>query len=634
MDNLNLNNIIGCLSEQSLRNIISLNISGTSIMSESRVPIVVSIGWFKSLNILNVSRTEVTTSSLQIIVKDLSQLTYLDISRTKVEDISVLLDIKDRLKSLVMHRIETSSFDNVLSVIVQLHKLRYLDASDKPKIFSRMRNVDLLILPETLPDLIKIDLSGNPFGLNIDDAKQLVENHPNLEFCGFTSWVGNSEKELEELYKLSLCYPKITMLGDRGEELLYNTVTYCRDRASYLLNAFQSIFEATNYLETHKPELLAAVLAVMRIHARRMDLMLAGTAVIYNLTKSELCNRYPLELLNRAVRVSLTAMEKFPKNQQLYKNCLLTICSDHVLHETKFSCKQCCELVFHSLLQFDDTHMNRMGVAIISILAAEIATSDLRDIARDPNRIKCLLSYVAEKCLLQTDIRMTPTHEEEMECLHSDLEPITLPPQRRFVASSVPQYFSRMQVRRSGSPSFDATLRFTLSALWNLTDECPEACQRFVSNGGLFIFEKMLYRFRDQDIERRDHVYTKCLGLLNNVAEVEATGHYLMKDNLMNFFLKMLRHPSIQISYFAAGILAHLTCLPEQTWINKLDGFVTKESCIRQLGQAVCSWSQPHYEMVAYRSFKPFEALIFHQDSRLEIQLWAVWAINHITTRK
>ncbi|VDM27900.1 unnamed protein product [Hydatigera taeniaeformis] len=39
---------------------------------------------------------------------------------------------------------------------------------------------------------------------------------------------------------------------------------------------------------------------------------------------------------------------------------------------------------------------------------------------------------------------------------------------------------------------------------------------------------------------------------------------------MMDFFNKMLSHSSIQISYFAAGIVSHLACLPDEVWISAL----------------------------------------------------------------
>ncbi|CAH8669677.1 unnamed protein product [Schistosoma haematobium] len=560
---VNLNTIISCLGEWTVQNLMCLNISGTSILCETHLPILVALGRFKNLSVLNASRTELNTQSLQIIVDDLLNLRYLNISRTRVTDITPLLNIRDRLNGLIMHRLQletTEDMAKLLYTVVELNQLRILDISDKPRnTVGRYDAVDKFCSPEALPFLEHIDLSGNQFGLKLSDARAFLESHPRLTYAGFASWLSSHEDELEGIYRLSQQYPHIT-----------------------------------------------AVLRVMRLHLRRMEMILAGTAVIYNLTRSEQSNQLPIDLLNRAVRMTLTAMEKFPDNRQLQKNCFLTLCSDTVLYRATFNCIQCCELVFNNLLSFDDIHMKRMGVAIISILAAEISTSGLSDLAKDPRRIECFLSYVADKCLLVSDV--------------PDL------------GSALRSYMPQLRLRTVGAPIFDTTLRFTLSALWNLTDECPEACLRFVRQGGLIIYEKVLKRFADQSEETKNHVYTKCLGLLNNVAEVEQTRESLLKESLMNFFFKMLRHPCIQISYFAAGIIAHLSCLKDEIWLRNIQS--SRESYVKLLGQAVCNWQPPHSEMVAYRSFEPFGLLVLHPESRLEIHLWAVWAIHHILTRK
>ncbi|KAL7059784.1 hypothetical protein AAHC03_014033 [Spirometra sp. Aus1] len=400
------------------------------------------------------------------------------------------------------------------------------------------------------------------------------------------------------------------MLADRGQKPLLAILLRNKDRRQYLQTAFHNIFEETSSREWLDPELLAAVLRVMRLHMSHSDMILAGTAVVYNLTRGEQSAQLPLDLLNRAVNITLTAIEQHQKLLQLLKNCFLTLCSDTVLHRAQFSCKRCCELVFQSLIKYDDVHMKRMGVAIISILAAEVPTSDLRDLSSDRRRLERLLMYVVEKCLLADDVQ---------ELLAMQPGP-TL------------QYLHAARCPAVGSPVYDTTLRFTLSALWNLTDECPDACQGFVEVGGLYVYAKVLKKMADQEEDFKNHVYTKCLGLLNNVAEVASTKTSLLMEPLMEFFLKMLSHPSIQISYFAAGIVSHLACLKDEEWLAANQ--YHKSTFIKVLGTAVRNWSSPQTEMVAYRSFQPFQSLILHEESRLEIHLWAVWAIHHILTKK
>ena len=78
----------------------------------------------------------------------------------------------------------------------------------------------------------------------------------------------------------------------------------------------------------------------------------------------------------------------------------------------------------------------------------------------------------------------------------------------------------------------DITLKYTLSALWNLTDESPTTCSVFLGEGGMELFIEVLDTFPgDKCIE------TKVLGLLNNIAEVAHLRSHLM----INQFLANLR---------------------------------------------------------------------------------------------
>lgn len=74
----------------------------------------------------------------------------------------------------------------------------------------------------------------------------------------------------------------------------------------------------------------------MKKYRRDTPIQLASTACLYNLTKWGLNDNHnpniiPQNLLIEAVSVTLDAMEKFPKNFQLQKNALLTLCNDRIL---------------------------------------------------------------------------------------------------------------------------------------------------------------------------------------------------------------------------------------------------------------------------------------------------------------
>ena len=74
--------------------------------------------------------------------------------------------------------------------------------------------------------------------------------------------------------------------------------------------------------------------------------------------------------------------------------------------------------------------------------------------------------------------------------------------------------------------------RFTLSALWNLTDESPNTCKVFLDEGGMDLFLGVLQTFPSEV-----PIETKVLGLLNNIAEVKE-----LRNNIMDSrFIDQLR---------------------------------------------------------------------------------------------
>lgn len=89
--------------------------------------------------------------------------------------------------------------------------------------------------------------------------------------------------------------------------------------------------------------------------------------------------------------------------------------------------------------------MNRMAVAICSILAARVSTAETSQLGARPPYMKKLLAMV--------------------------------------------QY-------RVDSKISDITLKFTLSALWNLTDESAATCAVFLKEGGAMLFLNVLKTFR------------------------------------------------------------------------------------------------------------------------------------------
>merc|ERR1719479_458777 len=90
-----------------------------------------------------------------------------------------------------------------------------------------------------------------------------------------------------------------------------------------------------------------------------------------------------------------------------------------------------------------------------------------------------------------------------------------------------------------------------------------------------------------------------------------------------------MKSVKIEVSYFAAGIVAHLASGDFKSWTVIS---VSKEEITDELTNIVSQWETPESEMVAYRSFTPFFPLMA-ENQEYSVQLWAVWAIHHVCSK-
>lgn len=576
-----VNDLILCLGDWTLQNLRSLNVSRCSFLEldSTKYCVVVALSKLHSLHTLNVSYTEFNTHGLRIVCEDLPQLEVLDISNTSVDDISPLRKCKNRLKSLALYNLKISN-DSVIPVLLDLKELRVLDWSDDREnnpfeIFSpvKAKACELLYSAGRLPHLISLDISGKD-DINRKAVSMFLESHPNLQFLGiFYSDICLSDQFVN--VKHSEYNPRLVVTGTACESQILESLKRYASRPFYVQKSLYNLFRLTVPIgSTPRVDILKLVLKGMALHPKQFGVQMAATACLYNLTKGELAVKIHPSILKEVVELTLRAMEEYPNHYQMQKNTLLTLCSDRILQDVQFDKYRCARLVLSCLCNFDDPSMNRMSVAICSILAAKICTNETHLLGAQPMFMRKLLEIVRGKVEAQ---------------------------------------------------SLDITIKFTLSALWNLTDESPSTCKVFLEEGGMDLFLSVLEVFANESA-----VETKVLGLINNIAEVAELRHKLMIPEFLFILRKLLINSGhIDVSYFAAGIIAHLASDGPEAWsVKEID----RASLLQELATVVLQWGVPEGEMVAYRSFHPFFPLLARHDT-YQVQLWAAWAIQHVCAK-
>uniref|UniRef100_A0A9L0S388 Zyg-11 family member B, cell cycle regulator n=1 Tax=Equus caballus TaxID=9796 RepID=A0A9L0S388_HORSE len=306
-------------------------------------------------------------------VASLPRLESLDISNTSITDITALLACKDRLKSLTMHHLKCLKMTTtqILDVVRELKHLNHLDISDDKQFTSDIA-LRLLEQKDILPNLVSLDVSGRK---HVTDkaVEAFIQQRPSMQFVGLLATdAGYSEFLTGEGH--------LKVSGEANETQIAEALKRYSERAFFVREALFHLFSLTHVMEKTKPEILKLVVTGMRNHPMNLPVQLAASACVFNLTKQDLAAGMPVRLLADVTHLLLKAMEHFPNHQQLQKNCLLSLCSDRILQDVPFNRFEAAKLVMQWLCNHEDQNMQRMAVAIISILAAKNNIAEVQEL--------------------------------------------------------------------------------------------------------------------------------------------------------------------------------------------------------------------------------------------------------------
>ncbi|XP_056149242.1 protein zyg-11 homolog isoform X2 [Lampris incognitus] len=511
---------------------------------------------------LAVANTDLSDAVLEDICS-LPRLESLDISSSAVTDLTALLECRVTLRSLIAHRLWQLDMSptRLLFVLSQLHSLRHLDFSDDRFVGSSTDDnatgkedeaVRQLLegSPQVLPSLISLDVSGRK---RISEAaiRAFVEARSGLVFLGLLA-TGVSSCDIFSSQR------NLKVAGEANENQVCEALRRYNERENFTQEALIHLYNITANMDKPRPNILKLVVSGMQSHLSSLHVQLVATACVFNLTTQDLAESMPVHLLSSAVNQLLHAMNSFPNHQQVQKNCLLALCSDYILQDVPFDKYLAAKLVMSLLSSHEDPTLQRMAVAVISILVAKLSTEETAQLGTDKSIMKQLLGIVQQKAMMGV---------------------------------------------------VDTTLKFALSALWNLTDETPTAARHFIQCQGLELYEEVLE---------------------NNIAEVVDLQGDLMEEDLLEHILNLLQDSQVEVGvrYFAGGVLAQLTSRPE-AWTLEEE---LHTAILEQLHACIMTWIPPEREMVSYRSFRPFIPLL--QTSQPSgVQLWAAWAIHLVCSQ-
>ncbi|KJH43090.1 hypothetical protein DICVIV_10911 [Dictyocaulus viviparus] len=313
-------------------------------------------------------------------------------------------------------------------------------------------------------------------------------------------------------------------------------------------------------------EALHLVLTAMQNHLEDSTLQIAGSASLFYIIRKVAMNR---DTKKRVVSALLSGMET------------------HMEEQVMFESKQVnCE--YHTTNVF-----SRLAILLVTVLQHHNADNLTQRI------VVFLLNSMA--CHVEGDQKVQVGSFGAIEMILDQI--------RRKLASNV----------------CDDVMEVGWSFLWNITDETPVNCERFLKADGLLLFHKCFDAFRNER-----ELVRNMMGLIGNIAEVDGLRSQLMNDDYVKIFSALLDlvEDSIEISYNSAGVLAHMVSDGEDAWSALT---VQREQVMASVVKATETWRLDTRRFINYRSFRPILRLLplWHAYAS---QHWAVWALANLTT--
>lgn len=477
-----------------------------------------------------------------------------------------------------------------LEVLCQLKALRHLDLSQSTNKqgqgFYPQPDTWLSTLAESLPELTSLDLSGT----NLPGKDPSISNDQNgTSGSGRQSSIPGLQcrvdRPLDFLGLLNTpsdaCYgthiPALRVSGDATEEQVLVSAQAYQSRPLLLQKVLNDLFHVFRYEACDHPRLaLDVVLASMTRHLSDKHIQIAGSASLFYLVKGEERANFNVSIRRKIIKCLLDAMGCHRSYTTMLRNGCLTMIHFKIPQDVLFDYERLVDMLLYIVSQYDqDEFVQRIGIYLLNSLACQVDGGQKR-LVGDKGAITIMLQLI--------DGRLrTHTSDEVMET--------------------------------------------AWSTMWNVTDETPVNCERFLDGGGMTLFLECLRIFTD-----KPELLRNMMGLLGNVAEVRELRPRLMRDEYLLVFSELLDSESdgIEVSYNAAGILAHILSDGAESWDKASIQAVSRAEVLVRMRRAIDRWALITKRNINYRSFEPILRLL-HCEHTPEAQHWAVWALANLT---
>lgn len=505
-------------------------------------------------------------------------LKYLDLSMNRVGKGTALRQL-EALEVLILYDCSLSHADIIPSTLCHLKSLRVLDISKQTIDLDDMLEYDfsdeqsklLDLLIKSLPSLTRLDISGT----NLVESKERFVSAFEVRVNKPFEFLGLFHTTNEAAYISSI--PALTIAGEANESQILNACEAYMDKPKLLAHALNDLY---NFYKSITPSetfddinrALDVVLPILARHIYNEQVIIYTTAALWCIVKINVSSR---NLNDAKVRRQITsrlidAMHYYKSNRVILINGSLTL-----LFLPDIICEHSRVASISLLMCRDsDPRTQGFGTTLLNSLGCQVG-GDQKIFIGNLNAVETMVDIIKGKI-------------ERNAC--------------------------------------DETLETAWSTLWNITDETPNNCDRFLKCGGLEVFEKCVAKFGDNHKE----VLRNTLGLLGNVAECKDLRVNFMKDKYIERFFSLMycEVDGIECNYNACGILAHLISDGLEFWNSHTT--INRDRIMRGMCENIASWPINTRRNINYRSFEPIVRLL-DVDIAPAAQYWAVFALTNLT---
>ncbi|CRL08339.1 CLUMA_CG021260, isoform A [Clunio marinus] len=509
----------------------------------------------------------------------LKELSYLDLTACLFADFSLeSLVHLPQLQTLILFNVWP--LEREIPTICQLKKLQMLDISLSKSMMPSYTspNITLEMIVESLPLLEHLDISGtNLAGTGVAQQEARNGTHSS-DIPGLGSRVERPLKFLG-LYDTanSACrrhdIPALSIAGDANEDQILLSAIMYQDRHEMLTKVLNDLYHLLRFENcTQIDRALRAVLIAMDKHIGIKHIQISGSATLFYIVKSKEKVKFGSILKNHIIRTLLNGMSAHLSDDTMMRNGCLTLCQFSIPSDVLFEYERLVKILLHGVSDTEQSFVQRIAIYLLNSLACQV-DGNQKLFLGDLGAISTMLNLIND---------------------------------------------------RLNRKVFDDVMEVAWSTMWNVTDETAVNCERFLDGKGMEYFLGCLRCFHD-----KDELLRNMMGLLGNVAEVKRLRHRLMTPEYIIVFSDLLDSNSdgIEVSYNAAGVLAHIASDGVEAWTIESP---TREEVLDRMFQAIERWNLEAERNINYRSFEPILGLIKCYDTPA-CQIWAVWALANLT---